>query len=223
METAVPALAPVRTGERDVLPFVRPTHLVALQLHVLDEALAVDGVLQCLVDGLDQIQLPAVAAQTCLILAGFHALLFGTLLRRFQHTQPVGQTDFIVDFSVEDQIAWPMVELASVLAADTVYHEVVVQMTRINVGGNHYLEVRELPLGKLQTDGVDLLGRDIVLGGEGLDEVVELHPIGFSETIFGSDHFDERGLRDAVVAGDQSGIAPACFLFLSHIVDHIEQ
>ena len=53
----------------------RPDYFVTLHLHVLDETLTVDGVLQRLVDGLNEIQLPAVSVQTGLILAGLHALL----------------------------------------------------------------------------------------------------------------------------------------------------
>lgn len=52
MEAAAPALAPVGAGEGDVLSVRRPAYLVALHLHVFDEALPAGGVFQCLVDGL---------------------------------------------------------------------------------------------------------------------------------------------------------------------------
>ena len=58
METAVPALPPVGAGEGDVLPGIRPGHLVTFVLHILNKTLPINGVLQRLVDGLNQIQLP---------------------------------------------------------------------------------------------------------------------------------------------------------------------
>ena len=123
---------------------------------------------------------------------------------------------------MRQQIVGTLMELVSVAEADTVDHEVVVQMTCVNVGGNHYLEVRELPLGKFQADGIDLLRRDIVIRGEGLDEMIEQTTARFVETVFGRLHLDERGLRNAVVSGDQQRIAPAGFLFLCHI-SHVGQ
>ena len=132
----------------------------------------------------------------------------------------MGQTDLIVHFSVCQQIVIALVELVAVLVADTVHHHVVVQVAGVHVGGDHHLEVRELPLGKLQTDGVDLLGRDVALRREGLDEVVELRPSCFAEAFFGHLHLDEGGLWDAVAAGDQPRVAPAGFLLLLHVVDH---
>ena len=56
VKTAVTALASVRTGERDVLSGIRPGHLVALVLHILNKALPVSRVLQCFIDGLNEIQ-----------------------------------------------------------------------------------------------------------------------------------------------------------------------
>ena len=56
VETAVPALPPVGTGEGDVLPGIRLGHLVTLVLHILNKTLPINGVLQGLIDGLDQIQ-----------------------------------------------------------------------------------------------------------------------------------------------------------------------
>ena len=171
VKAAVPALAPVGTGEGDVLSGWRPAHFVAFHLHVFDKALPVIGILQRLVDGLDEIQLPTIPAQTGLILARLHALIFGSEFTLIQHTQSVIEANLVVDLSVCQQIIGTLVELVSVAKADAVDHEMVVQMVGVNVCGDHHLEVRELPLGKLQTDGVDLLGCDIVIGREGLDEV----------------------------------------------------
>ena len=84
-------------------------------------------------------------------------------------------------------------------------------MAGINVGGDHHLEAWELSLGELQTDGVDLLGRDIILREEGLDKVVELRPACFVKAFFAHLHLNEGGLGDAVAAGDQPRVAPAVF------------
>ena len=220
MEAAVPALASIGTGEGDVLPGVRPGNLVTLHLHVGDKVLAGDGILQRLVDGLNQIQLPAVAAQTRLVLAGLHAPLFGTQLALVQHPKTVGQTNLIVHLAVRQKVAGALMELVSILVADAVHHHVVVQMTCVNMGGDHHLEAWELPLGELQTDGIDLLGRDVVLRGEGLDEVVELCAVCFVKALFGHLHLNEGGLGNAVAASDQPRVAPAGFLLLLHVVDH---
>ena len=169
-----------------MLPVRRPAHLVPLHFHVLNEALPAGGVFQRFVDGLDEIQLPAVAAQARLVLAGFHAFLFLPGIAFIQYLQTVGQTDLVVYLAVRQQVAVALMELVAILVADAVHHHVVVQVSSVNVGGNHHLEVRELPLRELQADGVDLLGRDVVLRGEGLDEVVEgwhfvkkCHPSGY--------------------------------------------
>ena len=154
----------------------RPAHLVTFQLHVFDEALPAGGVFQRFVDGLDQIQLPAVTAQASLVLAGLHALLFLPGIALLQHPQTVGQTDLIVHFSVCQQIVIALVELVAVFVANAVHHHVVMQMSGVHVGSDYHLEIWELPLGKFQTDGIDLLGRDVILRREGLDEVVELRP-----------------------------------------------
>ena len=123
----------------------------------------------------------------------------------------------------------------AVLVTDAVYHHVVVQVACVNVGGDYHLEVRELLLRKLQADGIDFLGRDVVLRREGLDEVVELRPSCFAEALLGHLHLDEGRLWDAVASGDQQRIAPAGFLalngdlslhqrkFLSMAFDHLEQ
>ena len=70
----------------------------------------------------------------------------------------MGETDLIVDLSVCKQVIGTLMELVSVTEADAVHHQMVVQMSCVNVGGDYHLEVRELPLGKLQTDGVTSCG-----------------------------------------------------------------
>ena len=133
METAVPALEPIGTGERDVLPGVRPGNLVTFYLHVGDEIFTGDGVFQRLVDGLDQIQLPAVGVEAGLILTGLHSFHSGLLLWSLQNTQPMGLADFIVSLPVGQQIVGTLVEFLPVHAADAVDHQVIVDVVGVHV------------------------------------------------------------------------------------------
>ena len=104
----------------------------------------------------------------------------------------MGQTDLIVHFSVRKQVVVALMELVAVFVANAVHHHVVMQMSGVHVGSDYHLEIWELPLGKFQTDGIDLLGRDVILRREGLDEVVELRPACFAEALLGHLHLDER-------------------------------
>ena len=96
----------------------------------------------------------------------------------------------------------------------------VVQVVGVHVGGHQDLIVRELLLCELDPDGVDLLGRQIILGREGLDEVVELPPVRLLEAALGGSHLQVGGLGHAVVSGDHPSVAQHCFLPLDHILHH---
>lgn len=176
------------------------------------------GVLQYIIDGLDQIQLPAVGIAASLILAGLHPFHFGLLLRSLQNTQSMGQTDFIVGLTVSQQIIGALVELLSVYIADAVDHQMVVDVAGVHVGGDHNLEAWELPLGQLQPDGVSLCRCDGIVLCEGLDEVVELPSIGFSELLLSGEHLGVGGLGNTVVSDHQLSVAPERLLFLRHVV-----
>ena len=65
---------------------------------------------------------------------------FSTGSTLVQHPQTVGQTDFIVHFTVRQEVTVVLVELVSILVADAVDDHVVVQMSGVNVGGDHHLE-----------------------------------------------------------------------------------
>ena len=116
---------------------------------------------------------------------------------------------------MRQKVTGALLELVPILVADAVDDHVVVQMAGVNVGGAHHLEAWKLTLGELPVDGVDLLGRDVVLRGEGLDEVVELRPSCFAEAFLSHLHFEEGGLWDAVAAGDQPRVAPVRFFSCS--------
>ena len=81
-----------------------------------------------------------------------------------------------------------MVEFFSILEADAVDDQVAVQVVGVNMGGHQHLEAVKLPLGQLQADGVGLLGRQVIILREGLDEVVVLPPVGFAVLLLGEPH-----------------------------------
>ena len=115
----------------------------------------------------------------------------------------MGGADLVAGQPVGLEVGGALVEFAAVLEADTVHHQVVVQVDGIHVGSHYYLEVRELPLGQLQAHGVEFLGRQAVLLPEGLDEVVVLPSVCFPIPLLGELHFREGRLCGAVPAGHQ--------------------
>ena len=112
-------------------------------------------------------------------------------------------------------------ELPAVDTADAVDHQMVVQMVGVDVGGDQHLEVWELSLGELHTDGVDFLRCQIIVLRERLDEMVELPAVCFLEALLGGDHLQVRGLSDAVVPGDQPPVTQHRFLSLGDVFHHV--
>ncbi len=80
MKTAVSTPASIRTEESDVLPVLGPDDLAAFAFHALNKFIWISSVLQYVVDGLDQMQLPAVGVEASLILAGLRPFYPGLLL-----------------------------------------------------------------------------------------------------------------------------------------------
>ena len=68
-------------------------------------------------------------------------------------------TYFIIGNPVGLQVSGTLVEFAAILKADTVHHQVAVQMVGVNMGSHQHLEVWELALNQSQRNGVGLLGR----------------------------------------------------------------
>ena len=118
------------------------------------------------------------------------------------------------------QVGGTLMELVTVLERDAVHHQVVVQVIGVYVGGHQHLEVRELPLGQLQADGVNFLGRQVVLFAEGLDEVVVLPPIRFPVPLLGELHLGEGRLGGAVPAGHQPLSFPQRLFLLLCVPQH---
>ena len=159
VEPVIPALHSRGCGVGDVLPAVRPPHLIPLTLHQRDEFLLAGSIPHALVDGVHEPELPALALGGGAVLPGAHPLLLDLLLRRRKDLQTVGSADLIVGHPVGLQVGSTLVEFAAILKADAVYHQVAVEMVSVDVGRHQYLEVRELTLDQFQRNGVGLLGR----------------------------------------------------------------
>ena len=115
----------------------------------------------------------------------------------------MGGADRIAGQPVGLEVGGALMEFPAVLEADAVDDQVAVQMVGVDMSGHQHLEVRELPPGQLQSDGVDLLGRQVICFGEGLDEVVVLPPVRFPIPLLGEPHLGEGGLGGAVPASHQ--------------------
>ena len=217
MEPVVPALHAARCGVGDVLPAIRPAHLIPLALHQGAKLLFGGGVPHTLVDGVHQPELPALTLGGGAIFPTAHPLLLDLLFRRRQDRQTVGSADLIVDGPMSLQISGALVELFSVPEADAVHDEVTVQMVCVDVSSDQHLEIGELPLGQFQSDGVGLLGRQVIRLCEGLDEVVVLPPVRFSKPFFGELHLGEDRLGGAVPAGHQPLSLPQRLFLLADI------
>ena len=74
----------------------------------------------------------------------------------------VGDADFIIGQPVGLQVRGTLVELAAVPEADAVHDQMAVQNVGVDVSRHQHLEVRELPLGQLQTDGESFTGRQVI-------------------------------------------------------------
>lgn len=62
MELVVPAFHPIGAGVGDIFSGIAPLNLVAFILHVLNKALPVWTVQQCVLNGFEEGKLPALAA-----------------------------------------------------------------------------------------------------------------------------------------------------------------
>ena len=115
----------------------------------------------------------------------------------------MGGTELIVGKPVGLEVGGALMELPAVLEADAVDDQVAVQMVGVDVGSHQHLKAGKFPLGQLQADGVDLLGRQVICFCEGLDEVVVLPPVRFPIPLLGELHFRGGGLGGAVPASHQ--------------------
>lgn len=135
----------------------------------------------------------------------------------------MGGADLIIDQPVGLEIGGALVEFLAVLERDAVHHQVIVQVIGVDVGGHQHLEIWKLPLGQFQANSVNLLGCQVVLLTERLDEVVVLPPVGFPIPLLGELHFRECGLSGAVPAGHQSLSFPQRLFVLLGVSHHAAQ
>ena len=135
----------------------------------------------------------------------------------------MGGTDLVAGQPVGLEVGGALMEFPAALEADAVDDQMAVQMVGVDVGSYQHLEIWELPLGQLQSNGVGLLGRQVVRFREGLDEVVVLPPVGFPIPLLGELHLGEGGLGGAVPAGHQPLSLPQRFFVLLAVPQHSAQ
>ena len=111
--------------------------------------------------------------------------------------------DLVTGLPVGLEVGGALMELPAVLEADAVDDQVAVQMVGVDVGSHQHLKAGKFPLGQLQSNGVGLLGRQVICFREGLDEVVVLPPVCFPKPLLGELHFRESRLGGAVPAAHQ--------------------
>ena len=115
----------------------------------------------------------------------------------------MGGTDLIAGQPVSLEVGGALVKFLAVLERDAVDDQVAVQMVGVDVGSHQHLKAGKFPLGQLQSNGVGLLGRQVICFREGLDEVVVLPPVRFPIPLLGELHFRGGGLGGAVPASHQ--------------------
>ena len=132
----------------------------------------------------------------------------------------MGGTDLIAGQPMGLEVGGALVELPAVLEADAVDDQVAVQMVGVDVGSHQHFEVGKLPLDQLQSNGVGLLGRQVICFREGLDEVVVLPPVCFPKPLLGELHFRESRLGGAVPAAHQPMSFPQRLFLLLGVPQH---
>lgn len=135
----------------------------------------------------------------------------------------MGSADRIAGQPVGLEVGGALMELPAVLEADAVDDQVAVQMVGVDMSGHQHLEVRELPPGQLQSDGADLLGRQVVRLREGLDEVVVLPSVRFPVPLLGEPHLRAGTLGGAVPAGHKPLSFPQRFFVLLGVPQYSTQ
>lgn len=76
-------------------------------------------------------------------------------------------------------------------------------VVRVTVSGYQHFEAGPSLLGKLQADGVNLLGRDLLLRREGLNVLVKVHAGSLVIGVLGGEKLLEGIVPQAVDAGDK--------------------
>ena len=135
----------------------------------------------------------------------------------------MGGADLITDQPMGLEVGGALMEFPAALEADAVDDQMAVQVVGVYMGGHQHLEVGKLPLGQLQSNGVGLLGRQVIRFRKGLDEVVVLPPVRFPMPLLGEQHLRAGGLSSAVPAGHQPLSLPQRFFILLAVPQHSAQ
>lgn len=77
------------------------------------------------------------------------------------------------------------------------------KVVRVTVSGHQHFKAGPSLLGKLQADGVNLLGRDLLLRREGLNVLVKVHAGSLVIGVFGGEKLLEGIIPQAVNPGDK--------------------
>ena len=219
MQLVVPALHAGGRRVGDVLPLRHPPDRITPAAELVLELLPRPRPAHALVDVVHQPELPALPLGSRPVLPRGHSL--HRLLLRSDHRTPVGEAELVAQLPELLKPGGSLVQLASVLPADGVDHEVGMGVVRIAVGADQHLMSRPGPLRKLQGQGVGVFGGDGGPGVEGLGELVEEDTAGLAVDLF-RQHELVVGRRSAAVnSADQ--VPPAhriMDLFLLLAVGH---
>lgn len=217
MQTIIPTAFAVGSGIGDVGAAVRPLDLIAFALHQLDELFFVDRVLHALVDLDGQLDLPAFAAHSGMVLSLLDT--GGLLLLRLTDGQAMPQADLVRESSALRQILFHEMQFLSILEADGVDDKVRMDVLGIRVRRDNEFVLLPL-LCQLQSDCVRFLRCDVFLRMKRLHEV-EIHfAVAFVVLQLRADELRAAGFRLAVDRGDQMPPLIFGFVLLHHILQH---
>lgn len=190
MQFDIPALHSVWAGERDVLAFVCPLHLIAAPLHLNDEVVLTAAAVHGGADVGHQFELPALAFQSGTVLPRRH---FRTrfLIGR-EHRQPMRRANFVIESPQLNQRIRALPQLFAVLKADRVNDEVRVQVVGIGVSCYKDLMTRPSALRKLSGDGVNLLRSGVFIRRKRLNIVIEVDATRLAVRLFRCQKFYKR-------------------------------
>lgn len=191
VQTAIPALHSIGTGEGDVLPVLCPLDFITPALHLPDEFFLVAAGLHGLGHIVHQPELPALALGGDSVLPAAHPLAAFFIGR--QDGQAMLPAQLVADGTELLQSAGVLPQLSAIHEADGVDHEMGVDVFGIAVGG--YLHLMSGPgfHGELPGDGMSFLVGDVLPGREGLDILIEVDAVQFAVGMLGS-----KELRDGI-------------------------
>ena len=191
VQTAIPALHSIGTGEGDVLPVLCPLDFITPALHLPDEFFLVAADLHGLGHIVHQPELPALALGGDAVLPAAHPLAAFLIGR--QDGQAMLSTQLIADGTELLQSVGILPQLSAIHKADGVDHEMGVDVFGIAVGGHLYLMPGPCFHGELSGDSMSLLIGDILPGREGLDILIEVDAVQLAIGMLGG-----KELRDGI-------------------------